>query len=97
MYYKVKKTKVKSTGIFPPPSPHTTIYNIYAQIAHKQCQEPKKVPILKKTTGLCPSRSYYSMVKSFQNEWPSFITNNPRKDTATNPIRDKRQNRQQTS
>ena len=32
--------------------------------AHVKCQEPKKdpqkVPILKKTTGLCPSRSYYS-------------------------------------
>ena len=32
---------------------------------HVQCQEPKNrqqsVPILKKTTGLCPSRSYYSV------------------------------------
>ena len=33
---------------------------IYANV---QCREPKKVPVLMKTTWLCSSRNYYSMVK----------------------------------
>ena len=66
LYYKVKQIKTTLNKYFHLPlKPTYSIYNTYIS-AHIQCREPKKVSnrfhLLKKTTGLCPSRCYYSMV-----------------------------------
>ena len=33
----------------------------------RTCNAESQIPILKKTTGLCPSRSYYSLICAIQN------------------------------
>ena len=53
-----KTNKDKSTKIFPPIRLQPT--EIHACAMPRAKKDQKKVPILKKTTGLCPSRSYYS-------------------------------------
>ena len=54
LFCKVNQIKTNLNKYLHPSSLNQHIY------AHMQCREPKMVPILKKTTGLCPSRSYYS-------------------------------------
>ena len=63
VHYEVNTNKDKSTEIFPP------LLVLYIPVyEHVQCWEPKKVcksqkvSILKKTTVLYPSRSYFSTV-----------------------------------
>ena len=54
---KIKTKKDKSTEIVP--SLLLTPPNICACAMPRAKKGQQKVPILKKTTGLCPSRSYY--------------------------------------
>ena len=52
-----KTNKDKSTDIFLPLLLKPT--DIYSCAMRRAKKGQQKVPILKKTTGLCPSRSYY--------------------------------------
>ena len=60
MYYKVKPTKTNLKKYFHLHKPNDT-YCICARAMPRAKKVTRRTQFLKKTTGLCPSRSYYSM------------------------------------